>query len=88
MNNYPYRNNSLKWLVVAAIAISFQNLNASEIMASAEHSMFPKRVTENVDDYSQMWWNYGIKDDLKIFSIQTSRFAMKFDYLKSQTQIL
>ena len=41
-------------------------------------------VLANASDYSYMWWANGLRDDAKIFNIQTSRYAMSFDYGRMQ----
>jgi hypothetical protein len=41
-----------------------------------------RSVLGNVSDYSYMWWANGLRDEAKVFNIQTSRYAMSFDYGK------
>jgi len=39
-----------------------------------------RSVLANASDYSFMWWANGLRDPQKVFNIQTSRFALSFDY--------
>ena len=41
-------------------------------------------VLANVSDYSYMWWANGLRDEAKVFNIQTNRYAMSFDYGRMQ----
>jgi hypothetical protein len=41
-----------------------------------------RSVLANASDYSYMWWANGLRDQTKAFNIQTSRYAMSFDYGK------
>jgi hypothetical protein len=41
-------------------------------------------VLANASDYTYMWWANGLRDEAKAFNIQTSRYAMSFDYGRMQ----
>ncbi len=60
------------------------------VRATAE--ALPPAVFENVQDYTYMWWAHGLRDDRKIFNIQTSNYALSFDWdqfaLKSLTPLV
>jgi len=43
-----------------------------------------RSVLGNASDYTQMWWANGLRDKAKVFNIQTSRYAMSFDYGRMQ----
>jgi hypothetical protein len=39
----------------------------------------PQTLWSNVPDYTTMWWMHGLRDERKVFAIQTSRLALAFD---------
>ena len=41
-------------------------------------------VLGNASDYGYMWWANGLRDEAKVFNIQTSRYAMSLDYGRMQ----
>jgi len=43
-----------------------------------------RSVLANASDYTQMWWANGLRDETKIFNIQTSRYAVSLDYGRMQ----
>ena len=43
-----------------------------------------RSVLGNASDYTQMWWANALRDEAKVFNIQTSRYAMSFDYSRMQ----
>jgi hypothetical protein len=47
--------------------------------AGASRSELPPLLWSNVGDYTMMWWMHGLRDERKVFAIQTSRYALAFD---------
>jgi len=38
-----------------------------------------RALSGHVKDYTFMWWTHGLRDERKVFSIQTSRYTLQFD---------
>jgi len=47
--------------------------------ADASHSELSPSLWSNAGDYTTMWWMHGLRDERKVFGIQTSRYALAFD---------
>ena len=69
------RTNLTKLLAIAAVNLIAVPCNGGDLRRS---------VLANVSDYTYMWWANGLGDKAKVFNIQTSRYAMSFDYGKMQ----
>ena len=50
--------------------------------APPARAQVPAKVFEGLGDFTCMWWARGPRDPRKTFCVQTSRFALAFDYTK------
>ena len=70
----------MKKYLVAFLAIVVVGLAACPCAAGD----IRESVLANASDYSYMWWANGLRDEAKVFNIQTSHYAMSFDYGRMQ----
>jgi hypothetical protein len=61
---------------IASVAILLAALAAP----AAAGGPLPADTFAGLTDYAHMWWAYGLRDERQVFRIQTSRYAMSFDY--------
>ena len=70
----------MKECLVAFLAIVMMSLAVCPCAAGD----IRESVLGCASDYSCMWWANGLRDEAKVFNIQTSRYAMSFDYGRMQ----